>query len=69
MASDADEVVKAMMTPSTYDEEVEEIKLIQTHISFVFLTGKYVYKVKKPVDFQFLNFTTLDKRKFSAKRR
>ena len=64
MASDADEVVKAMMTPSTYDEEVEEIKLIQTHISFVFLTGKYVYKVKKPVDFQFLNFTTLDKRKF-----
>ena len=40
------------------------IKVIQTHISWVFLTGEYAYKLKKPVDFGFLDFTTLAKRKF-----
>jgi hypothetical protein len=57
-------VIEALNDPASYDEEVEQIELLQTHISFVFLTGKYVYKVKKPVDFGFLDFTTLEKRKF-----
>jgi hypothetical protein len=56
-------VVEAMMKPETYDEHVDRISLIQTHISWVFLTGQYAYKVKKPVDFGFLDFTTLEKRK------
>jgi hypothetical protein len=59
-----EELIKALMKPAAYDEEVGDIELMQTHISFVFLTGKYVYKVKKPVDFEFLDFTTLEKRKF-----
>jgi hypothetical protein len=59
-----DEVVEALKRPRAYPEGVEEIDLIQTHISYVFLTGRYVYKVKKPVDFEFLDFTTLEKRKF-----
>ncbi|MDH5686608.1 MAG: hypothetical protein OEZ48_01900 [Candidatus Bathyarchaeota archaeon] len=58
------EVVKALMKPEAYDEEVDEIELIQTHISFVFLTRDYVYKVKKAVDLGFLDFTTLEKRRF-----
>jgi len=58
-----DEVIKAMMNPKAYDEEVTSIKLIQTHHSFVFLTGKYAYKIKKPVNLGFLDFTTLEKRK------
>jgi hypothetical protein len=58
------DIVKAMMDPSTYDEEVEKIEMLQTHISWVFLTGKYAYKVKKPVNLEFLDFTTLEKRKF-----
>jgi aminoglycoside phosphotransferase family enzyme len=37
---------------------------VQTHISFVFLTKRFVYKVKKAVDFGFLDFTTLEKRRF-----
>jgi len=53
-----------MMKPETYDEEVSKIRLIQTHISWVFLTGKYAYKIKKPVNFGFLDFTTLEKRKY-----
>jgi hypothetical protein len=57
-------VVEALLKPEAYSHEVGEITLIQTHISFVFLTGDYVYKVKKPVDFGFLDFTTLEKRHY-----
>ena len=52
-----------MMNPETYDEKVDRVRLIQTHISWVFLTGKYAYKVKKPVNFGFLDYTTLEKRR------
>lgn len=59
------EIAEALLDPKVYDEDVQgEIKLLQTHISYVFLTGKYAYKVKKPVDFGFLDFTTLEKRRF-----
>jgi hypothetical protein len=57
-------VVEALKRPEAYPHEVRSITLIQTHISFVFLTGDYVYKVKKPVDFGFLDFTTLEKRRY-----
>lgn len=56
-------IIDAMLKPQTYPETTGKIDLIQTHISFVFLTEKYVYKVKKPVNFGFLDFSTLDKRK------
>ncbi|MCW4001672.1 MAG: hypothetical protein NWE97_00570, partial [Candidatus Bathyarchaeota archaeon] len=56
------QVVEALMNPEAYDEESGQIELIQTHISFVFLTKKFAYKVKKTVDLGFLDFTTLEKR-------
>ncbi len=58
------DIVEALKNPEAYDEEVEKVEVKQTHISWVFLTGKYAYKVKKPVNFGFLDFTTLEKRKF-----
>jgi len=58
------QVVEALMKPEAYDEDPGEIELVQTHISFVFLTRRFVYKVKKAVDFGFLDFTTLEKRRF-----
>jgi aminoglycoside phosphotransferase family enzyme len=58
------QVVEALMKPEAYDEELEQIELKQTHISFVFLTRNFVYKVKKAVDFGFLDFSTLEKRHF-----
>jgi aminoglycoside phosphotransferase family enzyme len=58
------QVVEALMKPEAYDEEPGQIELIQTHISFVFLTRNSVYKVKKAVDLGFLDFTTLEKRRF-----
>jgi aminoglycoside phosphotransferase family enzyme len=57
------EMLEALKNKEAYDEVVKEIRLIQTHISWVFLTGDFVYKIKKPVDFGFLDFTTLEKRK------
>jgi len=58
------QVVEALMKPEAYDEEPGQIELTQTHISFVFLTRNFVYKVKKAVNFGFLDFTTLEKRRF-----
>ena len=57
-------VINALKRPEAYDEEVLYVKMLQTHISYVFLTGRFAYKIKKPVNFGFLDFTTLDKRKF-----
>jgi hypothetical protein len=58
------QVVEALMKPEAYDEDPGSIELVQTHISFVFLTRNFVYKVKKAVNFGFLDFTTLEKRRF-----
>lgn len=54
-----------MQRAEFYDHAVKlPIQVIQTHISWVFLTGEYAYKLKKSVDFGFLDFTSLAKRKF-----
>jgi len=58
------QVVEALMKPEAYDKEPGKIELTQTHISFVFLTRNFAYKVKKAVDLGFLDFTTLKKRRF-----
>ncbi|MCW4000367.1 MAG: phosphotransferase [Candidatus Bathyarchaeota archaeon] len=57
------EISQALLNPQSYPEKTGEITLIQTHISFVFVTENYVYKVKKPVNFGFLDFSTLEKRR------
>ena len=57
-------LVDAMSRPDFYPHRPEQVELIQTHISYIFIAGNYVYKVKKPFDFGFLDFTTLEKRKF-----
>jgi hypothetical protein len=62
------QVVEALMRLEAYDEETDKVELTQTHISFVFLTRSFVYKVKKAVDFGFLDFTTLEKRHFFCER-
>ena len=57
-------VVEVLSDPRTYPDPVERVELIETHISWVFLAGDWVYKVKKPVDLGFLDFTTLERRRF-----
>ena len=53
-----------MLRPSFYPHWTEEsIRLVQTHTAYVLLTGNYAYKVKKPVNYGFLNYSTLAARK------
>lgn len=56
-------LIEQMMQPGFYPHPVREpIQMQQTHVSYVFLTGDYAYKVKKPVNFGFLDFSTLERR-------
>ena len=57
-------LIRAMLAaPACYDHAVEKLELIETHISWVLLTGSYVYKIKKPVNLGFLDFSTLERRR------
>lgn len=54
-----------MLQPESYPHPVNQpIQKIETHISSVYLTGTYAYKVKKPVNFGFVDFSTLEKRAY-----
>ena len=57
-------LVTALQNPAVYGHAVAELQLIETHISWVILTGEYVYKIKKAVNFGFLDYATLEKRSF-----
>jgi uncharacterized protein len=56
-------LIHALSTPGAYPFPVSKVEVRQTHISIVFLAGDFVYKVKKPVAFDFLDFSTLEKRR------
>ncbi len=60
--------LEELKKPEAYPFEVQEIKMIQTHTSWVFLTGNYAYKIKKPVKFSFLDYSTMGRRKFFCER-
>ena len=57
-------LLSALQNPELYPHPVTEFAVIETHISWVLLTGDYAYKIKKPVNFGFLDFSTLAQRKF-----
>ncbi|HUH65189.1 MAG TPA: AAA family ATPase [Syntrophales bacterium] len=56
-------LVEAMFRPEFYPNRPEHVEFIETHISYIFVAGDYVYKVKRPVRFDFLDFSTLEKRR------
>jgi len=53
-----------MLRPELYGRGVKRVRMLQTHTSWVFLDGRRAYKVKKPVNFGFLDYTTLSARRF-----
>jgi uncharacterized protein len=55
-------LIEALSHPVAYGHPVGEVEVRQTHISVVFLAGPYAYKLKKPVQLDFLDFSTLEKR-------
>jgi aminoglycoside phosphotransferase family enzyme/predicted kinase len=56
-------LVEALHHPQAYEHPVAAVHVIQTHTAWVLLTGEYAYKIKKPVAFGFLDFSTLEKRR------
>jgi hypothetical protein len=56
-------LLEALQNPKIYPEKPESVEVLQTHASAIFFVGKHVYKIKKPVNFGFLDFTSLEKRK------
>jgi len=52
-----------LCNPSVFPHSVENIEVIETHLSWVLLTGPFVYKIKKPVNFPFVDFSSMEKRK------
>jgi len=57
-------LIRALCAADAYPHAVAAVRLIETHISWLLLTGAYAYKIKKPVDFGFLDFSTLERRRF-----
>ena len=57
-------ILKSLLKPSAYLEPTNKVEMVQTHVSWIFLTDTHAYKIKKPVDFGFLNFSTIDRRRF-----
>ncbi|MFW5952330.1 MAG: AAA family ATPase [Gemmatimonadota bacterium] len=53
----------ALERPDAYPHRVDRVDIVQTHLSIVFLAGPYAYKLKKPVRFGFVDFSTLDRRR------
>jgi len=56
------QLIHALQNPALYPHPVGEFRVIETHISWILLTGLYAYKIKKPVDLGFIDFSTLEKR-------
>ena len=58
------QLIKALHQPDCYDHAVGQIRHLETHISHLLLTGSYAYKLKKPLNLGFLDFSTLERRRF-----
>jgi len=58
------ELIRGLQDPAAFPHAVQDLQIVETHISWVILTGEFVYKIKKPVSLGFLDFSTLERRKF-----
>ncbi|MDJ0710636.1 MAG: AAA family ATPase [Woeseiaceae bacterium] len=56
-------LVKSLSHGRAYDHAVKDIRVLDTHISWVVLTGDFAYKIKKPIKLAFLDYSTLEKRR------
>jgi aminoglycoside phosphotransferase family enzyme len=55
-------IIEDLMNPDAFPDKTETVSVVQTHISMVFVADSFVYKIKKAVNFGFLDFSTLEKR-------
>lgn len=61
-------LVRDLLDPAAYAEPVSRVEMVETHISHIFLTDRHAYKVKKPVSFGFVDFSTLERRRHFCER-
>lgn len=57
-------LIQNLQSNTAYDHPIKNFKILETHISWIILTGEYAYKIRKPVNFGFLDFSSLEKRGF-----
>ena len=57
-------LIEALRDSRCYPHPVDRVDVVETHISWIVLTGPYAYKIKKPVNLGFLDFSTLEARRF-----
>ena len=57
-------LIASLLHRRAYAHPVDDIQLLETHISWVILTGQFAYKIKKPIKLEFLDFSSLERRKF-----
>ncbi len=58
------DLITALHNPEIWPHPATEVAMVETHISYVLLVGDFAYKIKKPVDLGFLNFSTLELRQY-----
>ena len=56
------ELIQQLGNPHCFDHPTDAIQHVETHISHILLSGTFAYKIKKPLNLGFLDFSTLDKR-------
>jgi len=61
-----DDKVAFLSTPSTYPDATGPVESIETHMAWVFLTDRHAYKLKKPVAYDELDFTTRERRRWAC---
>jgi aminoglycoside phosphotransferase family enzyme/predicted kinase len=57
-------MIAALLDPGAYDHPVERVECLETHISWILLTGAIAYKIKKPVNLGFVDFSTPERRRW-----
>ena len=62
LKDDLPQLIRSLHDPACYDHAAGPVRVIETHISWVLLTGEFAYKIKKPLDLGFLDFSSLSKR-------
>src|SRR5438045_8909477 len=68
LAGHSQRLIAFLESPESYPHRPAEVHAIQTHISWVFIASPFVFKVKKPVNLGFLDFSTLEKRHYFCRR-
>ncbi len=58
------DLIESLRNPEVWPHPADRVEVVETHISYVLLAGDFAYKIKKPVDLGFLNFSSLEQRQY-----